>query len=92
MLEVRIFWLQSREVQKFFKNNRYAYKLCIYSTFVISIVYALNQVVNLGFVNQIFSYIPLFSQGFGWVIVCALMFILSVILEKTIKKKENNII
>lgn len=74
---------------KFIASNKYVYKLCIYSTAVISIIYAIDQLTNLGVVSNVLSYIPLYDKGFGWVIVCAIMFIVSVILNYFSKNKET---
>jgi Mg2+ and Co2+ transporter CorA len=34
------------------------------------------------------AYIPLYSQGFGWVIVCIVMFGISVLLNVIFNKKK----
>ena len=76
---------------KLFKNNKHTYKLCIYSTVVISCFHALNQLIDLGFVNEVLSYIPLYDDGFGWVIVCLIVFVLSIILDKIMNKYKKNV-
>ena len=68
-------------INKFIQCNKYVFKLCIYSTAVISVVYALDQIISLGFISKIFSYIPMYNNGFGWVIVCAVMFIISIMID-----------
>ena len=73
---------------KFIKNNKYIYKLCIYSTTVISVIYAIDQLVNLGFITTILNYIPLYSNGFGWVIICVVMFLISLLVNFINKKKQ----
>lgn len=75
---------------KFFKNNRLVYKLCIYATAVISTVYALDSLVDLGPLSVALSYIPLYSQGFGWVLPSLLMLLisLSIVFIKNRTKKE----
>ena len=65
-----------------FKNNKYTYKLCIYSTFVISIIYSLDQLVNLGFISNVLNYIPLYAQGFSWVMICLIALAISLVLNK----------
>ena len=77
---------------KFFKGNKLVYRLCIYSTSVISVIYALGELVDLGIVSKILSFIPLYNQGFGWVIVCALMLIISliiIIIQNKTKATDN---
>lgn len=78
-------------MDKYIKNNKYVYKLCIYSTAVISIIYAIGELINLGFVTEILSYIPLYSNGFGWVIVCVVMFIISIILHKISNNDDKEV-
>ena len=75
-------------LDKYIKNFKYTYKLCIYSTLFISVLYAINELFNLGFVSDILAYIPLYSQGFGWVIVCIVMFGISVLLNVVFNKKK----
>ena len=72
---------------KFINKNKYIYKLCIYSTTIISVIYAIDQLVNLGIVSNILSYIPLYNAGFGWVIVCSIMLVVSIILNIINNKK-----
>lgn len=73
---------------KYIQNNKYIYKLCIYGTSVISIIYAIDQLVNLGFVTNILNYIPLYSNGFGWVIICFTMFLISLLVQLINNKKQ----
>ena len=68
-------------LDKYIKKLKYTYNLCIYSTLFISTLYAVDELFNLGFVSDILAYIPLYSQGFGWVIVCIVMFGISVLLN-----------
>lgn len=75
-------------LDKYIKKLKYTYKLCIYSTLLISILYAVDELFNLGFVSDILAYIPLYSQGFGWVIVCIVMFGISVLLNAILNKKK----
>ena len=76
---------------KYIKKLKYTYKLCIYSTLFISTLYAVDELFNLGFVSDILAYIPLYSQGFGWVIVCIVMFGISVLLNAILNKKKVNV-
>ena len=74
---------------KYIKNNKYIYKLCIYGTSIISTIYAIDQLVNLGFITNILNYLPLYSKGFGWVIICSLMFLISLIVKLITDKKHK---
>ena len=73
---------------KYIVNNKYIYKLCIYSTAVISVIYAIDLLVDLKIITEILSYIPLYSSGFGWVIICVISFIVSIILNFFNKKSK----
>ena len=75
-------------LDKYIKKLKYTYKLCIYSTLFISTLYAVDELFNLGFLSNILAYIPLYSQGFGWVIVCIVMFGISVLLNVIFNKKK----
>ncbi|MBQ3001734.1 MAG: branched-chain amino acid transport system II carrier protein [Bacilli bacterium] len=75
-------------LDKYIKKLKYTYKLCIYSTLFISTLYAVDELFNLGFVSDILAYIPLYSQGFGWVIVCIVMFGISALLNAILNKKK----
>lgn len=51
-----------------FKNNPYVYPSAIAVTGLVSVVYSLDQMkVPLGFVKDMFSALPFFSMGMGWV-------------------------
>jgi LIVCS family branched-chain amino acid:cation transporter len=76
---------------KFIKNNKYVYKMCIYSTAIISVIYAVDQLVNLGVIENILSYIPLYSNGFGWVIICIIMFLVSIVTNLIVNNKKGEL-
>lgn len=78
-------------LNRFIENNKYVYKLCVYSTTVISVIYAIDQLVNLGILSDILSYIPLYDKGFGWVIICVTMFLIGLILSFFIRKENKKI-
>ena len=77
---------------KYIDNNKYIYKLSIYSTAIISVIYSLDQLVNLGFISKIFSYVPLYDKGFGWVIVFIISLFISILLNYIIKDKKELVI
>ena len=68
-------------IDKIIINNKYVYKLCVYSTMVISIIFAIDQLVDLGYISHILSFIPLYNEGFGWVFVSIIMFLMSLLLN-----------
>ena len=77
-------------IDKLIVNNKYVYKLCIYSTTIISSIYAIDQIFELGFITKLLSFIPLYSQGFGWVIIFIIMFIISLIINAILKRHQKN--
>lgn len=73
---------------KYIHYNKYIYKFCIYGTSIISVIYAIDQIANLGIITNILNYIPLYAKGFGWVIVCSLMIIISLLMKLFTDKKQ----
>lgn len=73
---------------EYIRKLKYIYKLCIYSTFIISVIYSLDELFNLGLLSNIMSYIPLYTQGFGWIVVVFLMFIISLLISFLHKKRN----
>ena len=72
---------------KYLNNNKLVYKLCIYSTLVVSVIYSLDELFELGFISNLLSYLPLYNQGFGWVLICLVMFIVGLVIPKLQTKK-----
>lgn len=74
---------------KFIKNNKFIYPLVIYSSLFISFIF----VLNIDFLNNIFNYLPLYKEGYGWVLVSLVMIILSFIINLIyirIRKNRTN--
>lgn len=65
---------------RLFKSRSLVYKTCIYPTALISVIYALDQLADLGKISRVLSFVPLYDQGFGWVAVTALMLLTSPII------------
>ena len=73
---------------RFFKCNTMVYAFTILFTGVISIVDALSQAgLNIEFLVNIFSKLPLYSQGLGWIVPAITGIILGII--ASLFKKEN---
>lgn len=54
---------------KLFKGSKYVYIFCMLFTSVFSILDSLNQsLLKISFLNNIFSYLPLYSKGLGWIV------------------------
>lgn len=62
---------------KFIKNNKFIYPLVIYSSLFISFIF----VLDINFLNNIFNYLPLYKEGYGWVLVSLTMIVLSFIIN-----------
>lgn len=77
---------------KLWKNNKYVYKLTIFATIFVSVIYSLEYTnVKLGFLSTLCNYLPFYKDGFGWVSVMAVMVLISLLLTLFIKsnKKED---
>ena len=75
---------------KYINNNRFIYKLVIYPTLLISVIYAIEGLgANLGFISKALNFIPLYEQGFGWFVIAIVMFGLSYILNYFIKANKE---
>ena len=72
-----------------FKNNPYVYPFAITVTGIVSVVYSLSEMkVPLGFVKDIFTVLPFFSLGMGWVTAALIAVALSIALY-SMKQKDN---
>ena len=74
---------------KYFGDQKLVYKLAIYTTAVISTVYAVDSLLDLGGISTVLSYLPLYDAGFGWLIPSALMTLvaLAILIIKKAKRK-----
>ena len=50
-------------------------------------VITMNELFELGFISNLLSYLPLYNQGFGWVLICLVMFIVGLVIPKLQAKK-----
>lgn len=72
---------------RFHQNNPYVYPVVIYSTFIISILYALDTAnVPLGSIHTIISQLPFYSLGFGWIGIALFALLISIILNLVSKR------
>lgn len=78
----------------FWKNNKIIYPLTVTGVGIISIIYALEQVnFKLSFLsNFLSSNLPLYSLGYGWVLVFITLFVLSILIDLGIKIIRKKII
>ena len=74
---------------KYFHHSKLVYQTSIYATTAISIVYALDSLVDLGAVSTAMAYLPLYAQGFGWVLPFAVMLAISLPIALVQHKKKN---
>ena len=66
-------------------KNPFMYPITIGATAVISVIYALEGIIPLGFISTICSKLPLYAQGFGWLAVTVVAFVISVVIGKSKK-------
>jgi len=68
-------------LDRFFKEISFVYKFTILFTGVVSVVDALGQVrVKSGYVTSLFSKLPLYLQGLGWIVPAILGMFLELVL------------
>lgn len=61
-------------------GNKFAYPMVIAGTSVVSVIYALDEAgFSVGFVTDICKKLPLYSMGFCWVCVAAVMYVISLL-------------
>lgn len=71
------------------KGQGLIYPLVIGGTSFVSLVFALDQLhIPMGFFRSLFSWLPLYEAGFGWVIVALLMLALSFCFRPFLKKEN----
>ena len=66
-------------------KNPFVYPVTIGATAAISVIYALEGIIPLGPLSAICSKLPLYSQGFGWLCVTVVAFVISLVLGKSKK-------
>ncbi len=74
---------------RLWKNNPFVYPIVITGTSLISIIYALDQIgLSFGVITSFLSNkLPLYSLGYGWVLVALVLLILSCLMH--ILQKKN---
>ncbi|WP_042272701.1 branched-chain amino acid transport system II carrier protein [[Clostridium] dakarense] len=79
---------------KFIKENTLVYKFTILFTGVVSVVDTLGQVgIKLSYLSDLFSKLPLYSQGLGWVVPAIIGMLLglgTMYLKPSLIKNEVN--
>lgn len=72
------------------KNNRFVYPFTISATAVLSIIYALDTAkFPLGAIGEFMSKLPLYSNGFCWVIFASAALIISIVANTLFPKKAK---
>ncbi len=74
---------------KWLKNNSYVYPLVVWSVSAVSVVYAADAIVPLGFLSEVCNHLPFYSIGMGWVTVAVAMLALSLAFPKLLVKAEK---
>ncbi len=72
---------------RLWQSNRFVYPLAVAGTGFVSIIYALDKTgISLGVFSDICRFLPLYSEGFCWIIVTVAMVAISFIANYIIKK------
>ncbi len=76
---------------RFWQNNQYVYPVVVTGTSVVSVIYALDQInISLGLITSILkNHLPLYSLGYGWVLVALVLLVISVLLNLFTKSEEK---
>lgn len=74
---------------KLWEENKYVYPCVISGTAIISILYVVDTARLLDFVTK---YLPLYSEGYGWISFAIVMLVISIILQKISSVKHKNIV
>ncbi len=80
---------------KLFNENSIVYSLTILFTGVVSVIQALDQVaIKLGFVTDLCSELPLYTEGLGWVVPAVfgmlIGFVIKIVKESVYNKSLEN--
>lgn len=67
---------------KWLKGNRFVYPITVGTVAIVSVIYALKDMIPLGIFGRVFSKLPLYKIGMGWVPVAIASIIISVILKQ----------
>lgn len=77
-------------LDKFLNKSTIVYQLTILFTGVVSVVDALGQVgINLGVISNLFSKLPFYAEGLGWIVPAALGMFLGVIIKFSKEKSTD---
>ncbi len=69
------------------KNNPYVYPITISATACVSVLYAMDTAkVPMFFLGDMLRKLPLYSMGFCWVCISAVALIVSILVNKLVKK------
>lgn len=72
------------------QGNHLIYPMVVTGTGIVSIVFGLKPLLPLHALERIFSLLPLYAEGFGWVTVSCVMVILSILLHKLNPSKKTD--
>lgn len=72
---------------KLWENNRYVYPCTVIGTAVVSIIYAMDSA---GLPKLLATYLPLYSEGYGWILIAIAMIFVGGILHIVNRKKPHN--
>lgn len=77
-------------LDKFLNKSTIVYQLTILFTGAVSVVDALGQVgINLGVISNLFSKLPFYAEGLGWIVPAALGMFLGVIIKFSKEKSTD---
>ena len=76
---------------KWLQNNKFIYPVVIFGVSIISVIYAVDKLVELGsFSTFLKTYLPLYDIGLGWVLVAVVLTVVSLAINLIVKKCKKN--
>ena len=75
---------------KLFKDNKFMFPFTIFAVTVVSVLYALEGLVPLGFVSTLLHKLPFYSLGMGWVLVAVVFMALALLTQFVVNKVNDN--
>lgn len=75
---------------KWLGNNKFIYPVVIFGVSIISIVYALDDLIGLGSVSTFLNkYLPLYNVGMGWVLLSVILVVICLVANLFVNKNKK---
>lgn len=75
---------------KLFKDNKFMFPFTIFAVTLVSVLYAVEDLVPLGVVSEFLDKLPFYSSGMGWVVVALTFMVLAFVAQVLVNKFSKN--